>query len=87
MNPAIVVAALFVLIGAQATRLLAPRRLGYLWALLLAAAGLVSAEGVAAALHTGGPQLGVLHPAADALGVLGFELAGALLTPARRRGP
>jgi len=87
MNPSVVVAALLVLIGAQTTRLLAPRRLGYLWVLLLAAAGLSCGEFVATALHTGGPQLGALHPLADALGVIGFELGGTLLTPARRRGP
>jgi Co/Zn/Cd efflux system component len=87
MEPAIVVAALFVLIGAQLTRLLAPLRLGYVWALLLAAAGLVSGELVAAALHTGGPRLGSLHPVADILGVVAFELADATLTPVRGGGP
>ena len=87
MNPAILIAVLLVLIGAQATRVLAPRRLGYLWALALAAAGLVCAELVAAALHAGGPQLGMLHPAADTLGVAGFELVGALVTPSRRGSP
>jgi Co/Zn/Cd efflux system component len=87
MNPALVVAALFVLIGAQTARVLAPRRLAYLWALGLAAAGLIAGEVIAAALQTGGPRLGVLHPVADVVGIVGFELAGALLTPPRRRGP
>jgi hypothetical protein len=75
------------LIGAQATRVIAPQRLGYIWVLLLAAAGLVCGEGVAQALRSGGPQLGLLHPAADVAGVAGFEVVGALLAPSRRRGP
>lgn len=87
MSPAIILAVLLVLIGAQTTRVVAPRRLGYLWALALAAAGLVCAEIVGGALHAGGPQLGSLHPAADVLGVAGFELVGALLTPSRRGSP
>ena len=74
--------------GSVARRfLIAPRRLGYLWALALAAAGLVAAELIAVALHAGGPRLGMLHPAADALGVAGFELVGTLLTPSRRGSP
>ena len=87
MNPGIVLAVLLVLIGAQTTCVVAPQRLRYLWALALAAAGLVAAELIAVALHAGGPRLGMLHPAADALGVAGFELVGTLLTPSRRGSP
>jgi hypothetical protein len=42
---------------------------------------------VAIATRTGGPQLGALHPVADAVGVVLFEVTGAVLAPARRRGP
>jgi Co/Zn/Cd efflux system component len=85
MKPAFLIGLLFVLIGAQATRVVAPRRLGYVWVLLLAAAGLVLGELIARALHTGGPRLGELHPVADFAGIGVLELAGALLTAPRKR--
>ena len=49
----------------------------------------VLARLVASAIATrvGGPQLGALHPVADAVGVVLFEVTGAVLAPARRRGP
>jgi len=81
VNPAYLLAALFVLIGAQATRLIAPRRLGYLAVLGLAAAGLTCAELAAGAIHGFGPQAGALHPVADVCGMAVFELVGALLAP------
>jgi hypothetical protein len=64
-----------------------PRRNSILLALVLAAGGVVAGELVAIATHIGGPQLGALHPVADAIGVVLFEVSGAVLAPARRRGP
>jgi hypothetical protein len=87
VSPALGLAVLFVLIGAQLTRLALPRRLGYLWVLLLSAAGLVAGELFALVTKGGGPQVGVLHPVAELVGILGFELLGAMLAPARRRSP
>ncbi len=87
LSPGLVLAVLFVLIGAQASRLAMPRRGSYLLALVLAASGLVAGELVAIATRIGGPQLGALHPVADAVGVALFEVTGAVLAPARRRGP
>ncbi len=87
MSPALGLALLFMLIGAQAAHVFAPRRLRYTWLLLLAAAGVLGAELAAVALHTGGPALGVLHPVADAAGVAVCELAGTTLTGRRRRAP
>jgi hypothetical protein len=80
-------AVLFVLIGAQLTRLAAPRRLGYPWVLLLSAAGLLVGELFALVTKAGGPQVGVLHPVAELVGILAFELLGAMLAPARHRSP
>jgi hypothetical protein len=87
VSPALGLAIAFVLIATQATRVLAPRRLGYAWAFLLAAVGLVTGEFVALGTRVGGPQLGPLHPVAEALGILAFELLGALITSPRRRAP
>jgi hypothetical protein len=87
VSPALGLAVLFVLIGAQLTRLVAPRRLGYLWVLLLSAAGLLAGELFALITKAGGPQVGVLHPVAELAGILGFELLGALLAPSRHRSP
>ncbi len=87
MSPGLGLAILFVLIGTTASALVTPRRGSFLLALLLAAAGVVSGELVAIATRVGGPQLGALHPVADAVGVVLFEVTGAVLAPARRRGP
>jgi hypothetical protein len=87
VSPGLVLAILFVLIGATVSGLLMPRRGSYLLTLLLAAAGVVAGELVAIATRVGGPELGVLHPVADAVGVVLFEVTGAVLAPARRRGP
>lgn len=84
MTPALALGALFVLIGAQAAHLLT-RRLPYLVALPLSAAGVIGAEVVVAALRFGGPSVGVLHPVADVIGVAVCEGAGAALTGGRRR--
>ncbi len=87
MSPGLGLAILFVLIGTTASALVMPRRGSFLLSLLLAAAGVVAGELVAIATRVGGPQLGALHPVADAVGVVLFEVTGAVLAPARRRGP
>ena len=87
MSPGLVLAVLFVLIGATVSGLVMPRRGAFVLTLVLAAAGLVAGELVAIATRAGGPQLGVLHPVADAVGVVLFEVTGAVLAPARHRGP
>jgi hypothetical protein len=85
MSPGILLGVVFALIGAQLTRLLWPRRLGYLAALALAVAGVVGGELVALELHAGGPPLGPLHPLADATGIAVLEVVGALLRAPRSR--
>jgi hypothetical protein len=85
MSPGILLGVLFALIGAQITRLVWPRRLGYLAALALAVAGVVAGELVALELHGGGPPLGPLHPLADAAGIAVLEVVGALLRSPRSR--
>jgi hypothetical protein len=87
VSPGLGLAILFVLIGTTLSTLVMPRRGSFPLALLLAAAGVVAGELVAIATRTGGPQLGALHPVADAVGVVLFEVTGAVLAPARRRGP
>jgi hypothetical protein len=87
VSPGLVLAILFVLIGATVSGLVRPRRGSFLLTLVLAAAGLLAGELVAIATHVGGPALGVLHPVADGVGVVLFEVAGAVLAPARRRAP
>ena len=86
MTPALGLGLLFVLIGAQVAHLVT-RRLPYLLALPLSAAGVLGAELVVALMRTGGPVVGVLHPVAEALGVAVCETAGAALTGSRRRAP
>jgi Co/Zn/Cd efflux system component len=87
VSPGLLLGVVFALVGAQLTRLIAPRRLGYPVVLALAAAGVVGGELVAIALHAGGPVLGPLHPVADAAGMAVLEVGGALLrTPRTRRG-
>jgi Co/Zn/Cd efflux system component len=86
VSPGLLLGVLFALIGAQVTRLVLPRRLGYPAALALAAAGVVAGELVVLGLHGGGPTLGPLHPLADAAGIVVLEVAGAMLrTPGARR--
>lgn len=87
MSPELVLAILFVLIGATVAGLVRPRRGSFLLALVLAAAGVIAGELVAIETHIGGPELGVLHPVADAVGIVLFEVTGAVLAPARRRAP
>lgn len=87
MSPGLGLAILFVLIGTTLSALVLPGRRSLLVALLLAAAGVVAGELVAIATRIGGPELGALHPVADAVGVVLFEVAGAVLAPARRRAP
>jgi len=87
VSPGLVLAILFVLIGATVSGLVMPRRGAFVLTLVLAAVGVVAGELVAIATRIGGPQLGVLHPVADAVGVVLFEITGAVLAPARHRGP
>ncbi|MFI5286925.1 MAG: hypothetical protein ACHQ4F_11465 [Candidatus Dormibacteria bacterium] len=87
MSPGLGLAILFVFIGTTVSALVVPRRGSLLLALVLAAAGVVAGELVAIATRIGGPPLGALHPVADAIGVVLFEVTGAVLAPARRRGP
>ena len=87
MSPGLLLGVVFALIGVQLTRLIAPRRLGYVAVLALAAAGVVGGELVAIGLHGGGPALGPLHPVADAAGMAALEVVGAVLrTPRARQG-
>ncbi len=86
-SPGLVLAALLVLITAQATRLTLPNRGPYVWTLLLSAAGLVAGEIVAGAGHLASPSLGVLHPVADVVAIGVLQVLGALLVtpqPSRR---
>ncbi|MFN2582250.1 MAG: hypothetical protein ABR498_05865 [Candidatus Dormibacteria bacterium] len=83
MTPAIALGFLFVLLGAQVTRVLSPQRGSYAWLLLASATGVAAAELLANAAHIGGPAVGVLHPVADAFGIALAETAG--LAAARRR--
>ena len=85
MSPALALAALFVLIGAQLTRVIAPHRGSYPLLLALAVIGLIAAELVAIAAHIGGPALGVLHPVVDIIGIGVAECAGLVLTGTRHR--
>ncbi|MBJ7595629.1 MAG: hypothetical protein JF886_12355 [Candidatus Dormibacteraeota bacterium] len=85
MSPGILLAALIVAIGAQATRVLVPRRGNYPLAVVCAAAGLLGAELVALGGH-GGPAVGVVHPIADAAGIAAVEAAGLVLAAPRRLG-
>jgi hypothetical protein len=83
MSPGIVLAVLFVLMGAQVTRLLAPGRGSYPWTLVLASGGVVAGEVLAAMAGWGGPQLGPLHPLPDAGVIALLELLGAQIAGAR----
>jgi hypothetical protein len=85
VSPGIVLAVLIVAIGAQLTRLLVPRRGNYLVALVCSAVGLLGAELVALSGH-GGPSLGTVHPAADAVGIVLAEAGGLALAAPRRLG-
>jgi hypothetical protein len=87
VSPGLGLAILFVLIGTTLYALVVPRRGSILLALVLAAGGVIAGELVAIATRIGGPELGALHPVADAVGVVIFEVTGAVLAPARRRGP
>jgi len=87
VSPALGLALLFVLIGAQVTRLVAPRPVSYVTVLTLAAAGVLGAELLVQAVHAGGPSLGVLHPVADLVGIAISEASALLLTAQRRRIP
>ncbi|MDQ2961219.1 MAG: hypothetical protein M3R48_09285 [Candidatus Dormibacteraeota bacterium] len=82
MSPGTIVAALLVLIAAQATRLLMPRRVGYLPALAGAALGLLLGELIALSGH-GGPALGVIHPVPDIVAIVAVEAAIAVMLPVR----
>ena len=77
-------AVLLVLMAAQVTRLLVPGRGPYLWALLLAAAGVVAGEILAGSGHFASPAVGVIHPVPDATATALLEAGGALLLSPRR---
>ena len=83
ISPGIILVAAFALIGAQATRVLAPRNTPYIINLILAVIGVIVAELVVYALDRGGPQLGVLHPVVDLIGIAVAEISGMILWPAR----
>jgi hypothetical protein len=85
VSPGIVLAVLIVAIGAQLTRVLAPRRGNYALALICAAAGLLGAELLALGGH-GGPTVGAVHPVADAGGIALLEVVGLILAAPRRLG-
>ncbi|MBV8300444.1 MAG: hypothetical protein JOY68_00795 [Candidatus Dormibacteraeota bacterium] len=87
MSPSLALAVLFVLIGAQVTRVMRPRHGPFLLLLVLAAAGVLGGELVAIGLKLGGPALGVLHPVPDAVAIGVFEGIGTAFAPARRRIP
>lgn len=80
MSPGLAFGAIIVLIGAQVTRVVAPRHASYPWAFVFAAAGFVAAELFAFATNIGGPPLGALHPFADAVGIAAVEVVGSQLT-------
>jgi hypothetical protein len=84
LSPGLILGLLFTLIGAQLTRIVLPGRGAYGWTLLLAAAGVVAGELVAASVHVGGPSLGPLHPIPDAVAIALFEAVGAVLVSPRR---
>ena len=84
MSPGLVAGVLIVLITAQAVRVVAPRRVRYVWLLVIAAAGFVLGELFALASGVGGPLLGGLHPVADVVAICAAEAGGALLAPGRR---
>jgi hypothetical protein len=75
----------FVLIGAQLTRVVAPGRGPYLATLSLAAVGFLVGEAFAFSVQAGGPTLGVLHPVADGVTIALFELVGIIIATPRRR--
>jgi hypothetical protein len=85
-SPGLVLAVLMVLVVTQVTRLIAPERGHYVWALVLAAAGLVLGELIAATGRLGAAGVGSVHPLVDLAVMAGLEAAGALLLapPARR---
>ena len=85
MSPGLALGALFVAIGATATRVLIPGRMSLVVTVALAAAGALCGELLAIAAHAGGPTLGGLHPVAEGAGMLVAELLGVVLAP-RRRG-
>ena len=88
MTPSLWLALLFVLIGAQVARLVTARvRVHYVVLLLAACAGFVLGELAAHALHAGGPSVGALHPAADAVGMGVCELVVITFTAHRRHVP
>ncbi len=83
LSPGIVLAVVLTLIGAQATRVVAPDRGPYLWALSLAAVGLIVGELVALSGHLQGPAVGVLHPVIDVIVMAVVETAGVLVVAPR----
>lgn len=75
-SPGLVLAALWVMLAAQASRVASPRRVPYPWLLLLSVAGLIGGETLAAGGHLATPVLGVLHPMADTVVTIGVVTVG-----------
>ena len=87
VSPGLVLAILFVLIGATVSGIVRPRRGSFLLTLVLAAAGVSPGSSWRSRRRSAVLSSGVLHPVADAVGVVLFEVTGAVLAPARRRAP
>jgi hypothetical protein len=84
LTPGLVLWVLVVLLTTQLTRLVAPGRGPYLWTLLLSVAGLIGGELIAGAGHLASPEVGVLHPLADACLIAALQLVGAVVARPRR---
>jgi hypothetical protein len=78
-SPGLILAVLLVLVVAQVTRLVAPKRGNYLASLGLAAAGLVGGELIAATGHLAGPSIGPVHPLLDVALMAVLEAAGSFV--------
>lgn len=78
-SPGLVLACVLVAIATQAAWVLMPRGGPYGWRLLLSIAGLVAGETFASGGHLVTPNLGMLHPLADVLGIAALQGVGWLL--------
>lgn len=79
LTPALLLAAVAVLLLAQVVRLVLPGRGPYLMVLGLSAAGVAGGELLARLGGVGGPALGALHPGPDLVATALLQAAGALL--------
>jgi hypothetical protein len=76
MPPVIILFVAVVLVLTQLFHMLFPKRIGYLWRLVLATFGVLLGEAVAQRIVPGGPRLGELHPAWDIGFVTALQLLG-----------